>query len=89
MILLFLFWLEVESSYSSGFNKNPELYYRDPCPEDRPTDLCNALDEYVWKKDDNFQYDLVDTNTEHNAVTGYTFKVFNIYLCTYKTWLRR
>ena len=44
MIILFLL-SSAFASYSDGYNNNPENYYRDPCPESRPNDLCNAL---VW-----------------------------------------
>merc|ERR1711976_1078895 len=41
---------------------NPENYYRDPCPDTRPESRCNALDEYVWRKDSAILF--VDGNTQ-------------------------
>ena len=37
--------------------------------------ICNALDEYVWKIDENYSYELIQTNTDYKRVTGYTFKM--------------
>ena len=49
---------------------------RDPCPDERPGGtFCNVLDEYVWKIDENYSYELIQTNTDYKRVTGYTFKM--------------
>ena len=49
---------------------------RDPCPDERiGGTICNALDEYVWKIDENYSYELIQTNTDFRRVTGYTFKM--------------
>ena len=49
---------------------------RDPCPDERTGGtLCNALDEYVWKIDENYSYELIQTNTDFRRVTAYSFKM--------------
>ena len=42
-MLLFLAFSSVWASFSKEYEKNPSNFYRDPCPESRPTALCNAL----------------------------------------------
>ena len=64
---------EFEDSWSQDFLDNPRDYYRNPCPKTRPTDLCNAFDEYVWKKDGYFSYELRETYTQFKDITGYAF----------------
>ena len=63
-----------EESLSKDYLENPHDYYRNPCPVDRPGGtFCNALDEYVWKKDNNYQWELRETYTDFPGVTGYAF----------------
>ena len=53
-----------QDSYSEDYNQNPDKYYRDPCPKTRVVgekNICNALDEYVWRKDENYQWELIET----------------------------
>ena len=50
---------------------NPENYYRDPCPDTRPESRCNALDEYVWRKDPNYKWEVVETYDQYPNVIGY------------------
>ncbi|CBY32164.1 unnamed protein product [Oikopleura dioica] len=63
------------ASFSEEYKLNPENFYRDPCPDSRPTDLCNALDEYVWRKDETWDWYFVENTTEFSGVTGYTYKM--------------
>ena len=52
--------------------ENPENYYRDPCPDTRPESRCNALDEYVWRKDPNYKWEVVETYKQYDSVIGYS-----------------
>merc|ERR1719402_845077 len=70
-----------EESLSEDYLKNPENYYRNPCPVNRPGYICNALDEYVWKKDENYKWELKETYTQFPGLTGYAF------LLTSQQWL--
>merc|ERR1712227_1100964 len=81
--ILLLGFASAEESYSDDYLKNPENYYRNPCPTSRPATFnkCNALDEYVWRKDDNYNWELVDTTDEFPGLTGYVF------LLTSQQWL--
>ena len=76
MIFWVLFGIS-QGSYSKDYEENPEKYYRDPCPESRPTSLCNALDEYVWKVDENYKYEFYEENTEFEHVTAYTYLLYS------------
>lgn len=60
-----------EESLSDDYLKNPDNYYRNPCPIERPGPKCNALDEYVWRKDDNYKWELIQTYTDYPGITGY------------------
>jgi len=76
MLVLINFLLNFSSaSFSEEYKLNPENFYRDPCPDSRPTDLCNALDEYVWRKDETWDWYFVENTTEFSGVTGYTYKM--------------
>ena len=50
----------VWASRSQDFLANPEKYFRDPCPDERPDTRCTALDEYVWKDDGKYSWRLVE-----------------------------
>jgi len=51
---------------------NPENYHRDPCPDTRPESRCNALDEYVWRRDPNYKWHVVETYDQYPNVIGYS-----------------
>merc|ERR1712110_1211578 len=72
LIFLVLQFASAEESLSQDYLDNPDKYYRNPCPVDRPGKFCNALDEYVWKKDENYKYELRETYTDYPGITGYT-----------------
>lgn len=71
MLLLTLIVSVAGRSNSAHFRDNPNDYYRDPCPESRPDTKCNAFDEYVWRRDNNYKWEIVETYTEYDGVTGY------------------
>lgn len=50
----------VWASRSQDFLANPEKYFRDPCPDERPDTRCTALDEYVWKDDGKYSWRMVE-----------------------------
>ena len=61
-----------QDSYSEDYNQNPDKYYRDPCPKTRVVgerNICNALDEYVWRKDDNYKWELIETKEKLDSTT--------------------
>ena len=58
---LFLIGYCSGGSNSPDYIKNPENYYRDPCPDTRPETRCNAFDEYVWRNDGKFKWELKET----------------------------
>ena len=70
-----LFFILVASAYSASlsadYRDNPGSYYRDPCPDSRPGTKCNEFDEYVWRKDENYKWEIVETYTQFSGVTGY------------------
>jgi len=65
--------VKAEPSLSQEYLDNPENFYRNPCPTDRPGGICNAMDEYVWRKDPNYKWELRQTITDYKGITGYTF----------------
>ena len=55
-------------SNSADYNSNPDNYYRDPCPDIRPDSKCNAFDEYVWKRDGKYKWELKETYNDYPDV---------------------
>ena len=41
----------------------------------RPDNRCTALDEYVWRKDEHYSYDLVEEYDNYRGVKGYVFEL--------------
>ena len=41
----------------------------------RPDNRCTALDEYVWRKDEHYTYDLVEEYDNYRGVKGYVFEL--------------
>ena len=69
----------VLASLSKEYEENPSSFYRDPCPDSRKglENACTPFDEYVWRKDGVFSYELVGTNNHYRGVTGYGYKMYS------------
>ncbi|CBY21725.1 unnamed protein product [Oikopleura dioica] len=62
-------------SLSPEYEFNPRNFYRDPCPDTRNGTKCSALDNYVWRKDEAFKYEIVERNREYPGLVGYMIKM--------------
>lgn len=82
-MLLLLIPAVVFGSLSKEYEENPSSFFRDPCPDSRAgmENACTPMDEYVWRDDGAFSYELVSQNDNYRGVTGYGYKMYS------QTWL--
>ena len=77
--MLLLLIPTVLGSLSKEYEENPSSFYRDPCPDSRngTENPCTPLDEYVWRDDGAFSYEMISKNENHRGVTGYAYKMYS------------